>query len=100
MLSSVRNMYFPSLTALVLLLAPVAWTQTNLTGDTINGYAVITSLDIADAPANAITRYWFFAAEAQGGIPYFLPVFVARGTTGSLESGRKLSLSSSVHGDG
>ncbi|KAF7510816.1 hypothetical protein GJ744_005916 [Endocarpon pusillum] len=92
-------MDFSLLTALLLLSARLSWAQTVFTGDVIGGYPVITSLNIADAPSNAITRYWFLAAEAQGGIPYYLPVFLARGTNRSLESGRKLSLSASVHGD-
>lgn len=92
-------MFLPSLATLLLCIASSTSAQTVFTGDTIGGYPVITSLDIADTPSNAITRYWFVAAEAQGGIPYFLPVFVARGTAESLENGRKLSLSASVHGD-
>ncbi len=96
---SLCNMYVQFLTSLLLLSWPLAGAQTNFTGDTISGYPVITSLDISTAPANAITRYWFLAAEAQGGIPYFLPVFVARGTNESLSSGRRLSLSASIHGD-
>lgn len=88
-----------SLIALLFLLVSFTSGQTTFTGDVIGGYPVITGLDIADAPSNAITRYWFFAAEAQGGIPYFLPVFVARGTNESLENGRRLSLSASIHGD-
>jgi predicted deacylase len=92
-------MYLSSLATFLLLAGPLAWAQTTFTGDFISGYPVITSLDITDVPANAITRYWLLTAEAQGGIPYFLPVLVARGTEASLESGRKLSLSASVHGD-
>ena len=84
---------------LFLLLVTVVQSQTNFTGDVISGYPVITQLDVEDTPANAITRYWFKAAEAQGGIPYFLPVIVARGSNESLQSGRRLSLSASVHGD-
>lgn len=87
---------------LVLLLGlgtTVVQSQTNFTGDVISGYPVISQLDIEDAPSNAITRYWLRAAEAQGGIPYFLPVFVARGSDESLQTGRRLSLSASVHGD-
>jgi predicted deacylase len=80
-------------------LVAVVRSQTNFTGDVIGGYPVITQLDVEDTPANAITRYWFRAAEAQGGIPYFLPVIVARGSNDSLQNGRKLSLSASVHGD-
>lgn len=92
-------MYISALTPLLLLSGPLTWAQTIFTGDVISGYPVITTLDISDVPPNAITRYWFLAAEAQGGLPYFLPVFVARGTNESWESGRKLSLSASVHGD-
>ena len=73
--------------------------QTNFTGDTLQGYPIISNLDLADVPANTISRYWISAAEAQGGLPYFLPVFVARGSENSLETGRRLSLSASIHGD-
>lgn len=73
--------------------------QTNFTGDTIQGYPVIEYLDLADVPANTISRYWISAAEAQGGSPYFVPILVARGSEASLESGRRLSLSASIHGD-
>ncbi|OQO06551.1 hypothetical protein B0A48_08334 [Cryoendolithus antarcticus] len=38
------------------------------------------------------------AAQAQGGTNGFVPVFVARGTNESVQSGRKLSLSASIHG--
>ena len=51
-------------------------------------------------PTNTISRFWISAAQAQGGgIDYFIPVFVARGTNGSFHTGRKLSLSASIHGD-
>ncbi|KAK5103143.1 hypothetical protein LTS08_003947 [Lithohypha guttulata] len=76
-----------------------AFAQTNFTGDTLQGYPIIEYLDLADVPANTISRFWISAAEAQGGLPYFLPIFVARGSAGSLESGRRLSLSASIHGD-
>lgn len=88
-----------TLSFLVLETIHLAQGQTNFTGDVISGYPVISRLDVEDVPANAITRYWFRAAEAQGGIPYFLPVIVARGSNESLRSGRRLSLSASVHGD-
>ena len=87
------------LSLLLLSRTAVVQSQTNFTGDVISGSPVITKLDLEDTPANAITRYWFKAAEAQGGIPYFLPVFVARGSDESLQTGRRLSLSASVHGD-
>jgi predicted deacylase len=80
-------------------LAISACAQTSFTGDVISGYPVITSLDLNDVPSNAVTRYWLYAATGQGRLPYYLPVFVARGSDDSLNSGRKLSLSNSIHGD-
>ncbi|KAK6430330.1 hypothetical protein LTR95_013517 [Oleoguttula sp. CCFEE 5521] len=73
--------------------------KTVYTGDTLSGYPVISALDITDLPANTISRFWISAAQAQGGTNWFVPVFVARGTNESLHSGRKLSLSASIHGD-
>lgn len=73
--------------------------QTNFTGDTLQGYPVIEYLDLADIPSNTISRFWISAAEAQGGLPYFLPIFVARGSEDSLDTGRRVSLSASIHGD-
>jgi len=77
----------------------LTFAQTNFTGDVLHGYPVISALDIADVPANTISRYWISAAQAQGGLDYFIPIFVARGTNSSLHTGRKLSLSASIHGD-
>lgn len=85
--------------ALLARLGGLVFGQTNFTGDILHGYPVISALDIADVPANTISRYWISAAQAQGGLDYFVPVFVARGTNSSLDSGRKLSLSASIHGD-
>jgi predicted deacylase len=73
--------------------------KTQFTGDIVDGTPVITKLDLNDVPANNITRYIFRAAQSQGTIYWDLPVLVARGTEDSLHNGRKLALSSSVHGD-
>lgn len=73
--------------------------QTNYTGDTLQGYPVTEYLNLADVPANTISRFWITAAQAQGGLPYLLPIFVARGSEASLTTGRRLSLSASIHGD-
>lgn len=78
---------------------PIAFAKTNSNGDTVDGVPVITSLDLTDVPSNAITRYQFLAGETQGTIKYYIPVFVARGSNESLHTGRRLSLSSAVHGD-
>ncbi len=85
--------------ALSLLAAACARAETIKTGDVVDGYPVITKLDLADVPANAVTRYYFRAGQAQGTVYYDLPLLVARGSEDSLESGTRLSLSSSVHGD-
>lgn len=73
--------------------------ETVYTGDTLSGFPVISSLDVNDVPSNTISRFWLSPGAGQGGLAYFLPIFVARGSEDSLESGRKLSLSASIHGD-
>lgn len=69
------------------------------TGDRFQGHPIISSLDVNDLPSNTVSRFWLSPAAGQGGLYYFLPIFVARGTAESLEGGRKLSLSASIHGD-
>lgn len=88
-----------SLLLLIFAQQPIAFAKTNSNGDIVGGVPVITSLDLTDVPSNAITRYQFLAGEAQGTIKYYIPVFVARGSNESLHTGRRLSLSSTVHGD-
>lgn len=80
-------------------LAGLAAAQTNLTGDILNGVPVISYLDLADVPPRKVSRYYLRAGELNGGLAVHIPLFVARGTEESLESGKKLSLSGSVHGD-
>lgn len=92
----------PLTTALTLLLITPTLTHTQKTtfnGDILNHIPVITHLNLTDVPPNTITKYYFQAGEAQGTITYHIPVFVARGTKESLNTGRRLSLSSTVHGD-
>lgn len=89
-----------STTAYLTTLASLTSASTIYTGDTFQSYPIISSLDISDCCSpNTISRFWLSPAAGQGGLPYFLPIFVARGTEDSLESGRKLSLSASIHGD-
>jgi predicted deacylase len=88
---------------LTLGLAASGLTQ-SLSGDVYLGYPVLdvsvdSPLDLASIPANTISRYWLRPGISQGNIPYFLPVMIARGSNESLTSGRKLSLSASIHGD-
>jgi predicted deacylase len=86
-------------TLAVAALAACGYAETVYTGDVLQGYPIIASLDINDVPANQVSRFWLSPAAGQGGLPYFLPIFVARGSEDSLETGRKLSLSASIHGD-
>lgn len=71
----------------------------NLTGDVLNGVPVIHDLNLADVPAQAVTKYYLRAGELNGGHPVHIPLMVARGTPESLETGKKLSLSAAIHGD-
>ena len=71
----------------------------NFTGDVLNGVPVIHDLNLADVPAQAVTKYYLRAGELNGGHPVHIPVMVARGTPESLETGKKLSLSAAIHGD-
>ncbi|RMY69435.1 hypothetical protein D0864_11110 [Hortaea werneckii] len=88
-----------ALLSLTTLLLGTTTGQTIYTGDTLQGYPIISSLDITDVPSNTISRFWLSPAEGQGGLPYFLPIFVARGSEESAHSGKRLSLSASIHGD-
>ncbi|GIZ47926.1 hypothetical protein CKM354_001100200 [Cercospora kikuchii] len=80
-------------------IAPTVRARTEYTGDSFQGYPIISSLDVNDVPSNQVSRFWLSPGAGQGGLTYFLPIFVARGTNESLETGRKLSFSASIHGD-
>jgi predicted deacylase len=71
----------------------------NFTGDVLNGVKVIHDLNLADVPAQTISRYYLRVGELNGGHPVHIPIMVARGTPESLETGKKLSLSAAIHGD-
>lgn len=88
----------PLLTSLALF-AATAIATTSLTGDILNGIPVISYLNISDVPARSVSRYYLRVGEINGGHPLHIPVFVARGTPESLETGKKLSLSAAIHGD-
>jgi hypothetical protein len=72
---------------------------TNFTGDVLNGVRVINELNLADVPAQSISRYYLRVGELNGGHPVHIPIMVARGTPESLKTGKKLSLSAAIHGD-
>ncbi|EME82468.1 uncharacterized protein MYCFIDRAFT_82379 [Pseudocercospora fijiensis CIRAD86] len=84
---------------LTILTAGTSLAKTIYTGDTLQGYPVISQLDITDVPYNTISRFWISPGAGQGGLAFFLPIFVARGTEESSNFGRKLSFSASIHGD-
>jgi hypothetical protein len=91
-----------SLLTTVVLVASAAAQATS--GDVLDGIPILDvsatlPLNLSDVPANTISRFWLRPGTSQGNINYFLPVFIARGTEESLVSGRKLSLSASIHGD-
>jgi predicted deacylase len=71
----------------------------NFTGDVLNGVRVIHDLNLADVPAQTVSKYYLRVGELKGGHPVHIPVMVARGTPESLETGQKLSLSAAIHGD-
>lgn len=71
----------------------------NLTGDVVNGVPVIQGLNLADLPPQSVTKYYMRAGELNGGHPVLIPIMVARGTEESVHTGKKLSVSASIHGD-
>lgn len=73
--------------------------ETIYTGDILHGIQVITHLSLSDVPPNAVTRYYLRTSSVNSGLDIHLPVWVARGPASTLETGKKLSLSSGVHGD-
>jgi hypothetical protein len=73
--------------------------ETNFTGDILHGAQVITHLSLDDVPSNAVTRYYLRVPSVNGGWDMHLPIFVARGPPETLKTGKKLSLSASIHGD-
>jgi hypothetical protein len=72
---------------------------TNFTGDVLNGVRVINELNLADVPAQTVSRFYLRVGEVNGGHPVHIPIMVARGTPDSLQTGKKLSLSAAIHGD-
>ncbi len=73
--------------------------ETLFTGDILHGIKVITHLSLSDVPPEAVTRYFLRTSSVNSGLDIHLPVWVARGPASTLQSGKKLSLSSGVHGD-
>lgn len=72
---------------------------TNFTGDILHGIPIITHLTLDDVPSSALTRYYLRVPSVSGGWDMHLPLFVARGPASTLYTGKKLSVSASIHGD-
>ncbi|RYP51501.1 hypothetical protein DL768_003185 [Monosporascus sp. mg162] len=90
----------PVLPLVSLLDAPVpSRAATQFTGDILHGAPVITHLSLEDVPESAVTRYYLRVPSVSGGWDMHLPVFVARGPADTLRTGKKLSVSASIHGD-
>ena len=68
---------------------------TILTGDRIDGVAVIEALDVADLPAGSLSRFYFRVTDQASGQGWYVPVLVAKG----IRPGRRLLLTAAVHGD-
>lgn len=92
-------MHIFSKLAATAVLASSSVSAVNFTGDVLNGVPVIRDLNLADVPAQSVTKYYLRVGELNGGHPVHIPVMVARGTQESLTTGKKLSLSASIHGD-
>jgi predicted deacylase len=78
---------------------PPVQAETIFTGDVLHGAPVITELSLEDVPHSAVTRYYLRVPSVSGGWDMHLPLFVARGAPETLHTGKKLSVSASVHGD-
>jgi predicted deacylase len=65
------------------------------TGDTVQGVAVISELDVSDLAPGTIHRFMFQGVEMGTGQYWYVPVLVAKGSS----DGKRLLLVSGVHGD-
>lgn len=69
--------------------------QTVLTGDRIDGTAVIDRLDANDLAAGQVHRFWFRVSDNAIGQAWYVPVIVVRGA----QPGHRLLLTAGIHGD-
>lgn len=76
----------------------LAWpaaAQTALTGDRIDGTAVIDNLDANDLKSGEVHRFWFRTGDTALGQAWFVPVVVIKGA----KAGPRLLLTAGIHGD-
>ncbi len=69
--------------------------QTVLTGDRIDGIAVIDRLDASDLAPGQVHRFWFRVTDNAIGQAWYVPVVVVRGA----QPGHRLLLTAGIHGD-
>jgi len=69
--------------------------ETVMTGDRIDGVAVIDRLDVRDVPAGRVSTFYFRVTDQAAGQGWYVPVMVARGA----RPGKRLLLTAAVHGD-
>lgn len=80
--------------AVLLAGAPVA-AETQLSGDRIDGTAVVEQLDAATLPRGQVHRFWFRASDSALGQGWYVPVVVVQGA----RPGKRLLLTAGIHGD-
>ncbi len=68
---------------------------TVLTGDRMDGVAVISALDVSDLPSASLSRFYFRVTDQTTGQGWYVPVLVAKGA----KPGKRLLLTAAVHGD-
>lgn len=78
---------------MLLLAAPVV-AETQTVGS-LDGTAIIDTLDVADVAAGSVRRFWFRAGASPVGQPWLVPVVVIKGAA----PGPRLMLTAGIHGD-
>ncbi len=91
-----RKLLISAVGALAMLLMGLsANAATVYTGDKIQGYPVISKLDVSDLEKGKIHHFLFQGVEMGTGQRWYVPVMVAKGA----DDGKKLLLIAGVHGD-
>ncbi|WP_353218493.1 succinylglutamate desuccinylase/aspartoacylase family protein [Sandarakinorhabdus sp.] len=80
--------------AALLLIATPAAAATQTVGS-LNGAAIVDTLDVQAVPAGTVQRFWFRAGTSPVGQPWLVPVIVVKGAL----PGPRLLLTAGIHGD-
>ena len=81
--------------ALFLAFAAPAGAETVLTGDRVDGVAVVEKLDVASLPAGQVSRFFFRVEDTSIGQGWYVPVVVVKG----MKPGPKFLITAGIHGD-